>query len=213
MNRRESLKAIGLTTLSGGLLLDACKPKDKAAPEAQSTGTDSTAAAEVPGREAFEVERDKKLAAEKFFTPAELATITVLVDIIIPKDSHSGSASEAGVPAYIEFVAKDEPGQQVPLRGGLRWLDLQCLERNGNAFVDCTKEQQIDMIDRIAYPKKADPSMHQGVAFFSRLRDLTASGFYTTEMGFKDLGYVGNQPGKWTGVPEDVLKQYGMENV
>ncbi|TDX01502.1 gluconate 2-dehydrogenase subunit 3 family protein [Dinghuibacter silviterrae] len=207
MNRRDTLKAIGLTALSAGTLLEACNPKPAPAPAAAATPTD------VPGREPFEVERDKRLQAEKFFTDAELATITVLVDIIIPKDDHSGSASEAGVPAYIEFVSKDEPDTQVPLRGGLRWLDLQCLERYGQAFTGCTHDQQIQLIDQIAYPGKADPAMQQGVAFFSRLRDLTASGFYTSEMGVKDLGYVGNRPGTWTGVPPEVLKQYGLEGV
>jgi hypothetical protein len=207
MNRRESLRALGLTTLSAGLLLDACNPPAPVVKDVPAAPTD------VPGREPFEVERDKKLKADKFFTGAELATITVLVDIILPADSHSGSASEAGVPAYIEFYAKDEPEQQVPLRGGLRWMDLQCLESYGHAFVDCSSSQQIELIDKIAYPGKADPDMQQGVAFFSRLRDLTASGFYSSEMGVKDLGYVGNRPGKWEGVPADVLKQYGMEGV
>jgi hypothetical protein len=207
MNRRESLKALGLTTLSAGLLLDACNPPAPVVKEAPVAPTD------VAGREPFEVERDKKLQAEKFFTEAELATITVLVDIILPKDSHSGSASEAGVPAYIEFVSKDEPEHQVPLRGGLRWMDLQCLESYGHAFVDCSSSQQIELIDKIAYPGKADPAMQQGVAFFSRLRDLTASGFYTSKIGVQDLGYMGNHPGKWEGVPADVLKQYGMEGV
>lgn len=207
MNRRESLRALGLTALSAGTLLDACKPN--VAPEAPK----AAAPTEVPGREPFEVERNKRLDSEKFFTAAELATLTVLVDIILPKDDHSGSASEAGVPAYIEFVAKDEPDNQVPLRGGMRWLDLQCLEHYGQAFTGCTHDQQIQLIDQIAYPGKADPAMHQGVAFFSRLRDLTASGFYTSQIGFKDLGFAGNKPGTWTGVPPEVLKQYGLEGV
>lgn len=210
MNRRQSLKAIGLSALSAGALLEACNPTEApktAAPAAPAGPT------EVPGREPFEVERDKRLESEKFFTDAEMATLKVLVDIILPKDDHSGSASEAGVPAYIEFAVKDEPENQVPMRGGLRWLDLQCLERYGQAFTGCSSTQQIELIDQIAYPGKADPAMLQGVAFFSRLRDLTASGFYSSEMGFKDLGYMGNKPGTWTGVPADVLKQYGMEGV
>jgi gluconate 2-dehydrogenase gamma chain len=213
MNRRESLKAIGLSTLSVGILLDACQPAAPAHPAAGPAPASDSAAAEVPGRQPFEVARDHKLQSETFFTQEEMATITVLVDLIIPKDAHSGSASDAGVPAYIEFTAKDEPRLQVPLRGGLRWLDLQCLERYGNAFTKCQPAQQIDLIDQIAYPKKADPSLQPGVAFFSRMRDLTASGFYTTQIGIDDLGYVGNHPGKWDGVPADVLKQYGMEDV
>jgi hypothetical protein len=208
MNRRDSLKALGLGTLSAGLLLEACKTETK------KTEETTAAAGETPaGRQPFEVERDKKLNADKFFTAAEMATITVLGDIIIPKDEKSGSASDAKVPDFIEFIVKDIPEHQTPMRGGLRWLDLQCLNRFGKTFTDSSKAQQIEMVDLIAYPKKATPDMAQGVAFFNRMRDLTASGFFTSEMGVKDVGYAGNAPNKWTGVPADVLKQYGMENV
>lgn len=99
------------------------------------------------------------------------------------------------------------------MRGGLKWLDMQCFNRYNNSFVDCSHNQQIEMVTAIAYPAKAKPEMAQGVAFFNRMRDLTASGFFTSKMGVEDIGYMGNQPNKWTGVPEDVLKQYGMENV
>ena len=202
MNRRESFKAIGLTTLSTGLLVGACKTVDKK----EETG-------DVAGRQPFEVERDKKLEADTFFTDHEMATITILADIIIPKDDKSGSASDAGVPDFIGFIVKDMPDHQVPMRGGLLWLDMQCLNRYNNAFKDATQEQRIEIVKEIAYPNIAKPEMQQGVAFFRRMRDLTATGFFTSEMGIKDLGYVGNTPNKWTGVPDDVLKQYNMQNI
>jgi gluconate 2-dehydrogenase gamma chain len=152
----------------------------------------------------------KRLEAEpKFFTAEELATVTVLGDIIIPKDKVSGSASDAKVPEFLEFIMKDMPHYQVPVRGGLRWLDLQCLNRFGNPFVKCTPKQQIELIDMIAYPEKAKPEMAQGVAFFNEIRDLVCTGFYTSEIGVKDIGYMGNVPNMWNGVPDDVLKQYG----
>lgn len=203
MNRRESFKVIGLTTISAGLLLETCKTADK----------ESQASEIVAGRQPFEVERDKKLNADKFFTEHEMATITVLADIIIPKDDKSGSASDAGVPAFIEFIVKDMPEHQVPMRGGLVWLDMQCLNRYNANFTEASKEQQLEMVTEIAYPAKAKPEMQQGVAFFRRMRDLTASGFFTSEIGVKDLGYVGNTPTKWEGVPADVLKQYNMQDV
>lgn len=96
------------------------------------------------------------------------------------------------------------------MRGGLRWLDLQCLKRYNNSFVECSQKQQIEMVDAIAYPKKAKPEMKQGVAFFNLMRNLTATGFYTTEMGGKDVGYMGNTPNQWEGVPADVLEQYNL---
>jgi gluconate 2-dehydrogenase gamma chain len=210
MNRRDTLKAIGFGTLSTGMLLEACKPNSNKLAE---ENTDKAApAANEAGRQPFEVERDKKLNADKFFNDHEMATITVLGDIIIPKDARSGSASDAKVPAFIEFIVKDMPEHQTPMRGGLRWLDLQCLNRYGKAFVDASSTQQIEMVTAIAYPKKAKPEMAQGVSFFNRMRDLTASGFFTTKMGIEDLGYVGNAPGKWDGVPADVLKQYNIQD-
>lgn len=207
MNRRDSLKALGLTALSTGVLLQACK-SDSATDQTEVAAKDS----KQPGREAFEVERDKALNAAKFFNDHEMATITVLADIIIPKDGKSGSASDAKVPDFIEFIVKDIPSHQTPMRGGLKWLDIQCLSRFGKTFKDASAEQQIDMVDDIAYPNKVKPGMAQGVAFFNKMRDLTASGFFTSEMGVKDVEYLGNTPNQWRGVPEDVLKQYGFEN-
>ena len=209
MNRRESLKALGITTLSAGLLIDACKPKENEATVA--TPTEQKGA--QPGRQEFETALEKKLNAVKFFTDHEMATITILADIIIPKDDRSGSASDAKVPEFIEFIVKDIAEHQLPMRGGLRWLDRHCILKYEKAFSDCPKQQQLEVVDAIAYPKKAAPHMQPGVAFFNRMRDLTASGFFTSKMGIEDLGYVGNRPGKWEGVPLAVLQQYGMENV
>jgi hypothetical protein len=208
MDRRKSLKVLAVGTLSAGVLLNACKDEDKKATEAKDgaalkEGNDTD-------RQPEEIARYKELTSKTFFTPEEMATITVLGDIIIPKDDISGSASEAGVPDFIEFIVKDMPEHQTPLRGGLRWLDVQCLNRYQKAFKDCSKEQQIEMVDMIAYPKKAKPEMQPGVVFFNRMRDLTVTGFYTSSIGVKDLGYAGNKPNQWNGVPDDVLKQYKL---
>lgn len=207
MNRRESLKAIGITTLSAGMLLDACKQKP------QEKALTDTGKEENIDRQVSEIEKDKKLRAETFFTTHEMATITILGDIIIPKDNRSGSASEAGVPEFIEFIVKDMPDHQLPMRGGLRWLDMQCLNRFNNTFKDCTAAQQIEMVDAIAYPAIAKPEMQQGVAFFNRIRGLVASGFFSSKIGIEDLGYVGNRPNKWEGVPPEIIQQYGLEDV
>jgi gluconate 2-dehydrogenase gamma chain len=210
MNRRESLKALGFGAVSAAALLEACKPKGEKLAEDTTTKPDADG---DPSRLPNEVARDKKLNEEKFFNDHELATITVLADIIIPKDDRSGSASDAKVPDFIEFTAKDQPDYQTPIRGGLRWLDLQCLNRYNKTFVNATNAEQIEMVTEIAYPKKAKPEMQQGVSFFNTMRDLTACGFFTSKIGIADIGYMGNQPNKWTGVPADVLKQYGMEDM
>jgi len=212
MDRRKSIKTIAVGTLSAGILLDAgCKqPENKVADAKPANGAIPGSPAEGPAREPQEKERYEKLVGEKFFNEHEMATIAVLADIIIPKDDVSGSATEAKVPDFIEFIVKDQPYHQVPVRGGLRWLDLQSMTRFEKAFKDCTAEQQIQLVDDIAYPERAKPEMSQGVAFFNHMRDLTASGFYSSEMGIKDIGYAGNQPNQWNGVPDDVLKQYGV---
>ncbi|MBU6341238.1 MAG: gluconate 2-dehydrogenase subunit 3 family protein [Bacteroidetes bacterium] len=163
------------------------------------------------GRTEDEKKRDAKLFAEQFFTKSEMKTITVLVDIILPRDARSGSASEAGVPEFIEFMAKDRPDElQTPLRGGLRWLDHQAIARFGKIFTDIHAAQRIEIVDDIAYPGKEKPGMSQGVSFFNLMRNLTASGFWSSKMGIEDIGYQGNVPNQWDGVPEDVQRQYGL---
>ncbi|HSB92201.1 MAG TPA: gluconate 2-dehydrogenase subunit 3 family protein, partial [Flavitalea sp.] len=204
-----SIKALAVGTISTGVLLNACKDDDKKlAPNTDATKDGKPAFA--LDRQPEEIERYNEVTSSTFFTPEEMATITILADIIVPKDDVSGSASDAKVPEFIEFIVKDIPEHQVPMRGGLRWLDLQSLKRNEKAFKDASHEQQIALVDAIAYPDKAAPDMKQGVSFFNKMRDLTLTAFYTTEMGGKDLGYVGNRPNQWNGVPDDVLKQYNL---
>ena len=160
-------------------------------------------------RQPEEIEHYNNITAKTFFSAHEMATITVLADIIIPRDEVSGSASDAKVPDFIEFIVKDMPEHQIPMRGGLRWLDVQCLKRFDKSFTDCSEQQRLKVVDDIAYPAKAKREFAQGVAFFNLMRNLTATGFYTSEVGVKDIGYAGNKPNAWNGVPDDVLKQYG----
>jgi len=205
MDRRKSLKAMALGTVSTGLLLDACKTADKNAVPGQAATPEFTM-----DRAPEEVIRDRKLKSEKFFTPHEMSTLGVLANIIIPADEKSGSATDAKVPDFINFIVNDMPEKQVPMRGGLRWLDLQSNKRYEKPFIDCNSQQQIAIVDDIAYPNKIKPGMEQGVAFFSQMRSLTASGFYTTKIGIEDIGYMGNKPNQWNGVPDEVLKQYNL---
>ncbi len=167
MNRRESLRALGLIAAGSGLLTAACNSKD-----AKNAAADNSK--KLPGVQDFEYERTEQLYAEKFFDEHEMATITVLADIIIPKDNISGSASEAGVPDFIEFIVKDLPDNKIPMRGGLRWLDLQSKKRYGTVFIKCSAKDQLALVDDIAYPDLARPEMKQGAAFFSlMLQDFT----------------------------------------
>jgi gluconate 2-dehydrogenase gamma chain len=173
MDRRKYLKTLAVGSVGAGLLLQ-CKPDNKdAAPDSvKELNYDRTEE---------EKAREKELMSEQFFDEHEMKTISVLSDIIIPKDGTSGSATDAGVPDFIEFMAKDRPEHQLPLRGGIKWLDLQCMQRYNADFISCTDAQQIEMVDEIAYPEKAKAGMQPGVAFF-----------------------------QWNGVPQEVLDQYGL---
>jgi len=211
MDRRKSIKALLVGTVSAGVLVEACNTEEKKAPKqgAQASAENAAPAGGI-NRMKEEAEWEKEVRSKTFFTAEEMATITILGDIILPKDEISGSASDAGVPAFIEFIVKDMPDHQIPMRGGLRWLDMQCLNKYDKGFKDCTSAQQMELVDAIAWPEKAKPEMAQGVAFFNLMRNLTASGFYTSELGVKDIGYVGNVPNQWNGVPADVQQHYGL---
>jgi hypothetical protein len=146
-----------------------------------------------------------------FFTPHELDTVSVLVDLIIPKDAKSGSATEAKVPEFLDFILNENTGMQTPVRGGLAWLDDESRERFGKPFLQATDAQRRQILDDIAWPKKAKPEFSQGVAFFSRMRDLTASGFYSSQIGVADLQYIGNTVmAEWTGCPPTALQKLGV---
>jgi hypothetical protein len=208
MDRRKSLKLIATGALAGSAAVAGCNTNEKKQGE-QPVAEPSFKIDRNPD----ELKHEKELLAQgKFFTDHETATITILADIIIPKDDVSGSASDAKVPEFIDFIVRDMPQHQVPMRGGLRWLDIQCLKRFEKPFKDCSQQQQIEMVDLIAYPERAkgNKELAPGVSFFSLMRDLTATGFYTSEIGVKDIGYAGNKPNQWNGVPDDVLKQYGV---
>lgn len=207
MDRRQSIKTIFISTAASGLILEACKTTDNKPVAATTT----TPALDEDDRMVEEKAMNKKLREEVFFTPAEMATIAVLADIVIPKDEVSGSASDAKVPDFIEFIVKDIPKHQTPMRGGLRWLEMESFKRFDKSFTDITSAQRIEIVDDIAYPnRKIKLGMAQGVSFFNLMRDLTCTGFYTSEIGVADIGYKGNTPNQWNGVPADVLKQYGL---
>jgi hypothetical protein len=148
----------------------------------------------------------------RVLTPHEWKTVGVLSDWILPADDTSGSASDAGVPEFIDDWLEFQGGELlVEIRGGLVWLDAECGRSCQHDFVDCTEDQQRRMLDHIAYPEKVAADDAVGVAFFNRMRDLVLSGFYTSEMGIRSLPYVGNEPqNEWRGCPPAVLKKLGV---
>jgi hypothetical protein len=132
--------------------------------------------------------------APKFFTPYEYSTLQALCQTIIPADSDSGGAMEAGAPEFIDLLTSENKQYQLVLGGGLMWLQGACSDRYGKMYLECSPDQQKEILDKIAYRKNAltDPSLSQGVEFFSFLRNMTTDGFFTSEIGIKYLGYIGN---------------------
>jgi len=207
MDRREHLKILLAGSVGAGLFLGtSCTEEDRKTSEEiieQGTGYGY-------GRTEKEKEHDRQIRSETFFTDREFQIVAILADIIIPADETSGSATDAGVPDFIEFMMKDYPPFQVPTRGGLMWLNNKCLRRFDKPFLECSDSQRMEVIDDIAWPDDADPEMEYGVRFFNRMRDLTATGFFTSKMGIEYLDYKGNRPGFWDGVPDDVLQKHGF---
>lgn len=188
----------------GGLIISGCQPAGK-----ENTVAPGSTEGQY-GRTQKEKDRDARLQGETFFTAHEMATIAVLCDLILPASATAGSATEAGVPEFIFFIAKDMESHQLPIRGGLMWLDHRAMTMHNNAFKDCTADQQHQLLDAIAWPDQAAPEVQQGVSFFTRMRNLVLTGYYTSQIGIKDLGYQGNVPNVWDGVPEDVLAAHGL---
>jgi hypothetical protein len=143
-----------------------------------------------------------------------LETVRVLVDVIIPRDERSGSATDAKVPEFMDFMMADrdtKPEGRSAMRDGLAWIDRENRRRFSRSFVQSSDRQRAALLDAIAWPARARPEMQPGVIFFNSFRDLTASGFWSSEMGVKDLQYQGNAVvPEWRGCPEAALRKIGV---
>jgi len=198
ITRRNALKIIGGTPVAAGLGLGDTEAQPPPPAHPVAAAHQAAAAAKGPYK-------------PKFFTAHEYATVTLLADTIVPKDDRSGSASDAGVPQFIDFTMTDRLDMQTPVRGGLRWLDHEGNLRFGKPFVKCAEADRNAILDDIAYPLRAASAFTQGAAFFTSMRDLVATGFYTSRMGIQDVGYMGNQPNNWDGCPAECLEHLGLK--
>jgi hypothetical protein len=199
VSRRDVVKMLGVAPIAGVL---------------EWSGADVERASKFVG--ALTENEATQQFAPKFFTPAELRTVRVLVDYVIPRDARSGSATDAKVPEFMDFMYSDpevntSQGNKTALRNGLAWLDTESNKRFSKTFVAATDAQRRQILDDIAWPRRARPEMSDGVTFFNRFRDLTASGFYSSAIGWKDVQYIGNvaRP-SWNGCPEPALKKLGV---
>jgi len=154
----------------------------------------------------------KATTQRKVLNDHEWKTVRMLCDLIIPADERSGSATQAGVPEFIDDWLDFRGGHLLAeIRGGLTWLDMECNRRFNHDFADCADAERKQILDRIAYPDKAAPEDASAVAFFNQLRGLVVSGFFSSEMGVKDLPYLGNtMVAEWKGCPPEALKKLGL---
>jgi gluconate 2-dehydrogenase gamma chain len=195
MNRRAMLRLLGSAPLAAGFTWTPAEA-------AQAHRRAQAARTAAPKRAVFK---------PTFFSAHEYATVRVLVDMIIPKDERSGSATDVGVPEFMDFMMTDQPNRQTAMRGGLAWIDLECQRRFDTMFLDCTVDERAAVLDDIAWPQRAKPDFAHGVAFFSSFRDLTAGGFWSTKAGMADLQYMGNTfVPEWNGCPDEALKKLGF---
>ncbi len=207
MDRRETLKTLLAGSVAGATLsVTGCAPSTEIEKSVDKKE-------EFYGRTPSEKAWDEKIKSEAYLNEYELNTIATLCDIILPATITAGSANEAEVPAFIDFIVKDIPRNQLPLRGGLMWLDGESNKRFNKSFDTSTQSEQIAIIDDIAYPDNEGkkPDMAPGIKFFDLLRNLVLTGYYTTKIGIDDLGYKGNVPNIWDGVPEEVLAEHDVD--
>ena len=212
MHRRDTLKSLLLAPLAGGIIASTGCASGSAG---SGNSARNVTWASLPnsysyGRTEAEKRTDEALFAETYFSEHELVTIAVLCDIILPSDHPNGGALDAGLPEFVEFMVKDRERYQLPVRGGIGWLDYYAIENYGADFINIEEQERLQICDRIAYPDNEDAELQPGIRFFSFMRDLTLTGYYTTALGFEDLGYQGNTPNVWDGVPEEVLAKHGM---
>lgn len=202
INRRDALKGVGLLSFATAL--------DLTPPQLERALSHMAALAESREPSA----ENAQAYTPKFFTASEWRLVRVLSDYVIPRDARSGSATEAKVPEYMDFLLSDREASEtskVAMRGGLAWINQESRRRFGAGFTAATDTQRRQILDDIAWPAKAKPGMSQGVAFFTRFRDLTASGFFSSQMGWNDLRYVGNVAlPSWDGCPPAALQKLGV---
>ena len=203
LGRRELLRRVSLVPLAAGVVASPGRIQ---------------AAQEHAHRQAARAARGQAYKP-KFFTAGEWATVRVLADIVIPKDARSGSATDALVPEFVDFILDDPLAEvrererlQTRVRGGLAWLERECARRCGKSFVAASPDERKPLLDDIAFPQKARPEMEPGAAFFTLFRDLVASGFWSSKMGTDDLRFMGiTFVAVWNGCPPEVLAKAGLE--
>jgi gluconate 2-dehydrogenase gamma chain len=204
ISRRDALAIMAITPLAAslGTTPDVIERAMSAAEQAQQQQQQQATAGQKP---------EPGVYRPRFFSAHEWRTVRMLADMVIPRDARSGSATDAGVPEFMDFMMMDRTTMQMQMRGGLRWIDNRSNAKFSRRFIALTVDQRKAVLDEIAYPDKAHADHSHGVAFFNFFRDLTAAGFFSSKIGVKDIGYMGNEwRMSWEGCPPAALQRLGV---
>ena len=168
----------------------------------------------------------------KEFTPGEFKTLERLAELIVPADKVSGSAKEAGAPEFIDTLSSQNETLADIFHGGLAWMDAETRKRYSSSFVAAKPEQQTALLDllvetgRAEAERRSEELVYQraavynefsnytvmrenelavGARFFDWVRKMTVDAFYTSPIGIKDLGFLGNKALSRYEVPQEAL--------
>ena len=184
LSRRELLQSIALSVTLGGLSPAAAQHvHSMAAGEKASTG----------------VYKAKALNAHEYQTMEKLA------DLIIPADEKSPGAAAAGACEFIDLLASQNPKLLDIYTGGLAWLDRAMQRRYSTDFLNAKPNQQTALLDLIAYHKNESPELGPGISFFAWARQMVVDAYYTSAIGVKAVGYMGNTAVAKFEVPQDAV--------
>ncbi len=212
VSRRDIFKLIAAASAAGAMRPPGMYAQDPVPP---SAGTALAARKHTFTDPDFQ---NRTLLWEMPLTPAELATLTVLCDIIIPGDADAPPPSEIGLAEFINEWVGAPYAQNIDdfgiVRGGLAWLDTRCGSLHAKPFNDLAPAERTAVLDSIADPEATAPELAPGSRFFKKLRMLTLGGYYSHSSTWKSIGYVGNVPiaGAYPGVPDEILKILDVEN-
>ena len=168
MNRRDSLKLLAFASLAS--IVPGCTPADL------EKATDKLASA---GADGLDNRKPTILNAHRF------DMVRLLANYIIPSDERSGNAADALVPEFIDFMMEDIPSIKTSIINGLAWLDNRCQTEFDEDFLGCVEADQRSILDRIAFPNDVEDDMEEGARFFTAMRNLTATGFFSSKMGME----------------------------
>src|SRR5215470_8468030 len=143
----------------------------------------------------------------KALTAHEFATLQRLSDLIIPADDRSPGALAAGAADFIDFLCASSDEMRDIYTGGLLWLDDTMAHRaDGQTFLAASPAQQTALLDQIAYRKNQSPELNAGIQFFAFCRRMVADAYYTTPIGYKEVGFMGNGAMSEFSVPKEAVE-------